>query len=168
MRTMRDLHLNSTNSPLSSLVHHLQEDKLNADPPYQRGSVWGTERCLALIKSVTIGLPIGSIFISERPFPEWPVVLDGKQRLLTVRGWMENKLLVPIEWFEDREIDIRDEFVRWDMLSDTGRRRWENSALVQVYWSSFRGSLEEIERQEKELFDLINFGGVPQGESDEV
>lgn len=165
---MRELHLHSTNSPLSSLVSWLQEGKLDADPPYQRGSVWGTERSLALIKSVTIGLPIGCMFISERPFPGWPVVIDGKQRLLTLRGWMESKLMVPRDWFAEDDLDIRGDYVSFEMLSDRGRRRWENQALVQVYWSSFRGSLEEIERQEKELFDLINFGGVPQGESDEV
>lgn len=165
---MRELHLSSTNSPLESLVRSLQREQLNIDPPYQRGSVWGSERCLALIESLTIGLPIGSIFVNERPLPEWPTVIDGKQRLLTAKGWMEDQLVVPTQWFDPVELDVLGEWVRFSELSHVGQRRWCNYAHVQVYWSRFRGSLVEIEEQEQRLFDLINFGGVPKGESDEV
>lgn len=160
--------MRTTNSPITSLVRKLQEDKLNIDPPYQRGSVWGMDRKIALIKSMTIGLPIGSIFLDNRPFPEWPAVIDGKQRILAVLDWFEDRVFVPSAWFEDREIGTYAELVSYGALSDIGRRRWENHSLVQVYWSNFRGTKSQIEVQEQALFDLINFGGVPQGESDEV
>lgn len=166
--SMRELRLSPTNSPLESLIWSLQKEELNIDPPYQRGAVWGSDRCVALIESLTIGLPIGSIFISERPYPEWPVVIDGKQRLLAVRGWIEDKLWVPRRLFEEQELALRGEIVSFSGLSDVGQRRWRNGSHVQVYWSRFQGTLEEIEAQERRLFDLINFGGVPQGESDEV
>lgn len=166
---MRELRLSATNSPMAGLVWSLQKGELNIDPPYQRGSVWGSERAVALIESLTIGLPIGSIFLNERPYPEWPTVIDGKQRLLTARGWEDGKLLVPSNWFDEVELGVKgSDFVKFDELSDVGQRRWRNGAHVQVYWSKFQGSLEEIEEQERRLFDLINFGGVPQGESDAV
>jgi hypothetical protein len=149
---------------MAGLVWSLQKGELNIDPPYQRGSVWGSERSVALIESLTIG----SIFLNERPYPEWPVVIDGKQRLLTARGWEESKLIVPSKWFEPVELGVSGDWVRFNELSEIGQRRWRNGAHVQVYWSKFPGTLEEIEAQERRLFDLINFGGVPQGESDEV
>jgi hypothetical protein len=165
---VRTVSLRTTNSPLAPFVHRLTKGELNVDPACQRGRVWGSDRKIALIRSLTMGLPIGSIFIDDRPFPEYPAVIDGKQRILAVADWMGNRLRVPRDWFDDDLVSVGDhyEYVTFDDLSEKGRRMWENQAHAQVYWSDFKGSLEEIEAQELELFMLINFGGVAQGESD--
>jgi hypothetical protein len=163
---MRDLQLSSTNSPLTGLVDRLNRDELEINPACQRGEVWGDERKKALIRSITIGLPIGSIFLDEREYPAWPTVIDGKQRILAVRDWLAGKLRVPAEWFEDDMYPNHVTEVAFTELSPRGRRFWSNQALVQVYWSRFKGTPDEVDAQELELFELINFGGVPQGESD--
>lgn len=168
MSIVRTVQLRTTNSPLVAFVDRFKKGELNLDAPYQRGEVWGEERKIALIKSLTMGLPIGSIYISDRPFPEHYTVIDGKQRILALVDWIDGALRVPREWFPDDLIGvgITYEDVSFNGLSEKGRRLWTNQAHAQVYWSDFKGTSEKIEAQESELFDLINFGGVPQGESD--
>jgi hypothetical protein len=168
MSIVRTVQLRTTNSPLIAFVDRLARGELDLDAPYQRGSVWGDERKAALVRSLTMGLPVGSIFISDRPFPEHYTVIDGKQRILAVSDWVQDRLRVPREWFPEDMVDVGPHWTNlvFSDLNDRGRRLWTNQAHAQVYWSDFKGIREEIEAQESELFDLINFGGVPQGESD--
>lgn len=166
---LRALQLRTTNTPIDSLVDRVRRGQLLLDPPYQRGAVWGKERKVNLIRSVTMGLPIGAIYINDRRYPDEPVVIDGKQRLLAILDFIEGRVLVPAEWFPrdclDPELPVRvGAEVSYLGLSAKGRRVWENTGAVATYWADFHGS--DREERERELFDLINFGGVPQGEAD--
>jgi hypothetical protein len=78
-----------------TLIRQLEEGELDLNPPYQRDHVWGEERRRNLIRSLTMGLPIGAIFINSRDIMEPEVVLDGKQRIETVApGWPGKSLLL--------------------------------------------------------------------------
>lgn len=167
MSIVRKWHFRTTASPIDNFERHLERDELVMDQGYQRGSVWGVERKQNLIKSLLMGLPIGVIFVNDRPYPDHWAIIDGKQRILAIHGFMTDEFSVPIEWFPDdmlspgpHEIDE----VYYSELNVRGQRVFANSGTINVYWSSFSGP--EMLKQEKELFDLVNFGGVPQGERD--
>jgi hypothetical protein len=147
------------------LAREITNGELDVDPPYQRGSVWGVERQRNLIRSLSMGLPIGAIFINERDLMEPDIVVDGKQRLLAVKAWIEDELAVPADWFPDEYVTEADEdgMVRYSQLTETARRAWRTSG-VHVNRTTLQGP--DAVESEAALFDLINFGGVPQGESD--
>lgn len=168
---VRSVSLRTTNSPLASFVDRMDKGEVILDPPYQRGSVWGVERQRNLIRSLTMGLPIGAIFVNDRPFPDGWAIIDGKQRLEAVASWLHGDLTVPRDWFPAEHVlqlpnPRGDDMVSFNDLTLKGQRSWDMNAAVAVYWADFKGST--MVAQEAELFDLVNFGGVPQGDSDVI
>ncbi len=160
---MKHLSLSTTNRPLDVLLHYHKEGYLDLNPPYQRGEVWGLLRKQNLIKSLVQGIPVASLIINDRTRSgKWEymdagflVMIDGKQRTIAILDFLNSVFAVPGEWFdEDRELVF---FNQLPIAKQRGFRIYPIGVA--------EGSLESLE-QEAEVFDLVNFGGVPQGESD--
>lgn len=138
---------------------------LDLNPPYQRGEVWGETRRKNLIRSILQGIPIASIIVNDRTrsqswgdMPEkFVVVIDGKQRISAVLGFLNNGFRVPAEWF-----DMEGEEVCFADLPISSQRRFRHIPMA-----FSEGSLPTIEA-EAEVFELVNYGGVPQGQSDNL
>lgn len=134
---------------------------LNFDAPYQRGSVWSMVQKQRLIESILMEVPIGAIYINTRPFNKESddnrrVVVDGKQRLLTIKAFMNNEFEVPAEWW--RRVDVKDntaKTVKWSGLTEVGQFRFMNFAIA-----TYETKLQDAEAEEL-LFDLINQTGTP-------
>lgn len=151
------LRLSSTHRPCDVILYWSEKDHLLLSPPYQRGLVWGYNRKVNLIRSLLLGVPIPSIVVNDRFAAGWGeeiAVVDGKQRMTAILEWFRGDLVVPGEWF-----DMPGE-VRYHELSLPRQRYFRLHALP--FTEAQLPSLEA----EIEVFDLINFGGVPQGESD--
>ena len=137
------------------------------DPPYQRGSVWGVVRQRSLIRSLLRGIPTGSVYLNTRPDADLTVaVVDGKQRIEAVRAFLTDELAVPASWFAPDLIEATEgtddgPYVRWSGLSVVGRRRFQRARFT-----TLRTELATVD-EEAELFEIVNYGGVPQGESDD-
>ena len=152
------LRLAQTARPLDVILHWKREGYLELSPPYQRGDVWGPIRQRNLIRSVLLGVPIPSLIINDRFAAGWGeeiAVIDGKQRMTTVLDFLEGKLEVPGGWFS-----IDPKLVTFDALPIARQRGFRNMPLQVA-----EGQLKTLEA-EIEVFELVNFGGVPQGQSD--
>ena len=81
-------------------ISSLYKDKeLDIHPEFQRIFRWSILQKTKLIESILLGIPIPSIFVSQREDGVWDVV-DGLQRLSTIFEFMgilrdENKELLP-------------------------------------------------------------------------
>lgn len=150
---LREIHFDVLNSPLVDLAHHRE---LVLDPPYQRASVWTISQRQHLIKSLLQGLPVGAVFTNERD--DHLFVVDGKQRLETIRLFLANAFQVPARWFPARSITRSplDDLVWWDGLSVVGQRVASNHWTVAQYRTSLR-----TEKGEMDLYHRINYGGTP-------
>lgn len=153
------LGLSQTARPVDVFTYWRETGGMLLDPPYQRGDVWGPVRQRNLIKSILTGVPIPSIVINDRFGAGWGgyvscCVIDGKQRITAILKFIDGKLDVPGEWFDMPGM------VFFDRIPISYQRRFRMTPL-QVC----EGQLPS-EEMEREIFDLINFGGVPQGESD--
>lgn len=73
---------------------------LDTDPPYQRGIVWKNPFKQELIRSILRGIPINTLHFVEKSnsSSHFRWVLDGKQRIETLRGFVNNKFSVKIIW----------------------------------------------------------------------
>lgn len=132
------------------------------DPPYQRGLVWGQKRKVNLIRSLLLGVPIPSIVINDRFAAQWDenlscVVIDGKQRISALLDFFNGVLRIPAEWVG---MSTETGWVAYGDLPQPLQRRLRCHPLP--FCEAQLPSLEA----EREVFDLINFGGIPQGESD--
>lgn len=140
-------------------------EQLDVNPPYQRGVVWGTKRKRNLIRSLLSGIPIPSVVINDRSvrFEDWDaevdasyVVVDGKQRITTLRDFVDGKLSVPGYWF-----DVDADEVLFTELDKSDQRHFLHRPIAVS-----EAKLSTLD-EEREMFDLINFGGLAQGEVDD-
>lgn len=161
MIPLKRLLLSATNRPIETILYWIKTESMLLDPPYQRGVVWGKKRQRNLIRSILMGIPIPAIIINDRTAARWDgniscVVIDGKQRVTAIRNFLTDELEVPGEWFE-----MDKEFVLFSELPTNKQRGLRNTPIPFC-----EGQLKSLE-DETEVFDLINFGGLLQGETDE-
>lgn len=75
---------------IETLFNRIQSDELNLQPDFQRGEVWSDTKKKKLIDSILRGWKIPPIHVIQTSdFKE--EVLDGQQRLVAIRDYMENK-----------------------------------------------------------------------------
>lgn len=146
------------------------EARFDMEQPYQRGVVWGTKRKQNLIKSLLMDVPIPSIILNDRLRGEfchpdyeesrnWLVaVVDGKQRVTAIRDFVADRLSVPASWFEGAGSG--------ELVYSQLPQRIQNH-IMNIPLAVTVGQLATLE-EERELFDLVNFGGLAQGETDDT
>jgi hypothetical protein len=154
---------------LRDLINFWRDGQINMTPPYQRGDVWTIEQRVALIKSLMLGIPVASLVLNMRDNHDWKAnegdpgaaayaVIDGKQRLTTVRMFFDGDLAVPVDWFDPRWIrrtvrGVSD--VYWGDFEKPAQRYMGQSFIVPVAEARL-GSLAE----EAEVYSLINSAGT--------
>ena len=87
-------------------------------------------------------------------------VIDGKQRCTTLLMMFDGELRIPSAWLDPKWLATPDEDVSWAELSKFGRRQFSYFTLP------FAQAQLPTVAMEQEVFELVNFGGVPQGQSD--
>jgi hypothetical protein len=174
-----EVRLNMTTRPVSWLypVTTPGQQEFDVDQPYQRGDVWGLTRRRNLIRSLIMGVPIPSLVINDRGNgyfhhvgydeirSEAYAIVDGKQRATTYGMFGADEFSIPAswlkpDWIETVEDTVDGPYVRRSGLSLGGRRRFDRCPVA-VSEARFRTMAEE-----QLVFDLVNFGGVAQGETD--
>lgn len=155
---MKRLSLALTGRPLNTLSHWEKEGYLLLSPPYQRGDVWGPVRQQNLIFSILSGVPVPSIVVNDRFAAGWGseiAVIDGKQRATAILKFLKGELKIPGEWVDMPQLEV----TYFDLPLPEQRH------IKMRPFPFAEGALETLEDEER-VFTLINFGGVPQGESD--
>lgn len=155
---LKRLSLSQSACPADTFAFWRKEGYLELSPPYQRGDVWGPIRQRNLIRSILIGAPIPALIVNDRFAANWGkeiAVIDGKQRITTILRFMDGGLEVPAEWF-----GLNPGMVAFPALEPRHQRRFRHTPVPVC-----EGRLESL-KAEQEVFELVNFGGVPQGQSD--
>lgn len=175
-------------------MHWLPRDDdeiLDLNAPYQRGSVWTLDQRRALIKSLYMGLPTGSIITSVLPYREGEAhvrIVDGKQRIETIRSFVADEFTIPFSWLraDDRDgMHFPEGFmVLYSQCSLRFQRTLDNWKMpglefqAEREWMGYKGegkdrhsvwrirSWEEILQAEAEVYLLINGGGTAQTDED--
>lgn len=88
----RRIEFYTTEYTVELLVSKLAEDEFVV-PAYQREFTWDAQRKSKFIESVVMGLPIPFLFFWEMGSGKMEIV-DGSQRLRTLREYVENKLVL--------------------------------------------------------------------------
>ena len=68
---------------IGELISLYRDNELDIHPEFQRFYRWSDEQKSRLIESILLGIPIPSIFVSQREDGVWDVI-DGLQRLSTI------------------------------------------------------------------------------------
>lgn len=166
---VRKYRVNNTARAVEFFCDSPELPRFDLDQPYQRGVVWGLRRQRNLIKSLLMGVPVPAIVLNNRfeagfSHPDYDrnrcwshAVVDGKQRVTALRGFLGNGFSVPRGWWDDDAAG--DAF--FDDLTPRQQRGFKNTPVPVA-----EGQFATLDA-ERELFDLLNFGGLSQGETDD-
>lgn len=121
--------------------------QINLSPEFQRRNVWSPNAKISFIESLFLGIPIPQILLSasggsSKSF----LVLDGKQRLLTIKEFIDGKfpsgqkfrlknlrVLSDLEGLTWQEIEQNDDW-RFELLNQTQRtaviRGWKDDRIL--------------------------------------
>jgi len=72
------------------LVRLMEEDEL-IFPDFQRSYVWSVDEASKFIESLLLGVPVPSLFFAKDKVSDKLIVIDGQQRLRTLRYFYEGK-----------------------------------------------------------------------------
>lgn len=170
------LSLATTSRTIRWLRH--DDETVDMDQPYQRGHVWGLTRRRNLIRSLIMGVPIPSVVVNLRHLANFNepgysftrntsyAIVDGKQRITTYQMFLRGEFAVPASWFPADQVETTEDtpdglYVRHSGLTVAGQRFFGHHNIG-VSEGRFATLAEE-----QLIFDLVNFGGVAQGDTDD-
>ena len=86
-----DIYVENKPFSLKQIIDLIQINDIDLNPNFQRHFIWDNTRQSRLIESIFLGLPLPSIYLSQYNDGRLTVV-DGLQRLTTIKNFMENTL----------------------------------------------------------------------------
>ena len=78
---------------IETIFNQINIGNIDLNPKFQRRNAWNDDKRSKLIESIIMGYPIPEIVLAEHPNKKRSfIVIDGKQRLLTIAGFIANDL----------------------------------------------------------------------------
>jgi Protein of unknown function DUF262 len=75
---------------IATIINQIEQKNIDLNPKFQRRNAWDDARRSKLIESLVAGLPVPEIVLAEDPKKKKAfIVIDGKQRLLTISGFVD-------------------------------------------------------------------------------
>jgi len=135
---------------VKDIVRRLKEEKWIL-PDFQRRDVWDKRKKSRLIESILLGLPIPQIFLFKRVNKPSYYIIDGYQRLKTLRDFLEGDLKLSLDespW----------NGLRYSDLSEEDRTFIEEYLIRAVIIQQIRPENEDSSMYH--IFERLNTGGV--------
>lgn len=74
---------------VETIYSQIQQGNIELNPKFQRRNAWNDNKRTRLIESLIAGIPVPEVVFAEHPKKKKSfIVIDGKQRLLTIAGFM--------------------------------------------------------------------------------
>lgn len=75
---------------VETIFNQIAQANIDLNPRFQRRNAWNDEARSRLIESLIVGIPVPEVVFAEDPQKKKSfIVIDGKQRLLTLAGFIE-------------------------------------------------------------------------------
>ena len=141
---------------VDGLVRRIQKGDVYV-PSFQRGFVWDLKLGSRFIESLLLGLPVPGIFLSKESETNKLLVVDGQQRLTTLRYFYEGTWLPTKTKFAMKSVQPQFEGKTYDSLADDDRRALDNSILHATVFKQDEPSQDESSVYQ--VFERLNSGG---------
>lgn len=112
------MHLTPSDPDIATLYRKIRQGRLDLQPNFQRGEVWGKAKKQRLIDSILRGWHIPPIHVIQVPNSEKQEVLDGQQRLAAIRDFLEGEYTINgnLDPVEKHIMEL--DGLSWDELPD--------------------------------------------------
>ena len=126
-------------------------------PDWQRNFVWTYANASRFIESLLLGLPVPGIFMGTDPETKQQYVIDGQQRLRTLRGFYEGKFPNSDRDFKLTGINSRFANLTYNDLESMDRRSLDNSIIhATIVRQDFP---DDGDTSMYQIFERLNSGG---------
>ena len=133
----KQLMLWGTDWTVETILNQLKKGNIELNPKYQRRNVWDLAKKSKLIESLIIGLPVPEVILAESKEKKGSyIVIDGKQRLLTIRQFCADETDDVFKNFKLRKLTILKDLnginfkgIRDDPLLDGYQSAFENQTI---------------------------------------
>ena len=160
-----EIRLYFANTSIESLLHKAYYFGIKMNPDYQRDFVWDDADKEYLIDSIFKGIDIGKFVLVHRTDKEWHEdgysyeILDGKQRLNTLKEFYENRFPYNGKYFT--ELSNKDRYTFQEhMISVAEVKNASKKDILTTFLNLNRGGRvmdkKQIEKVEKMLKDIKN------------
>ncbi len=163
----REIHSDGYPMSIGELINLYRDSELFIRPEFQRYYRWSQTQKSKFIESLLLGIPIPSIFVSQRTDGVWEVV-DGLQRLSTIFEFVgvlrdeDQKLYPPLTLVKTRYLPSLENKVWSSDSRDYEGVGTDNQLLIKRSKIDVKIILRESdERSKYELFERLNSGGTP-------
>ena len=148
----KDIKITNQVFALPSLVNRLEHNEIDLNPDFQRhGNLWSATNMSRLIESVLLKLPL-PIFYFDVSNPDKWIVVDGLQRLSTIKKFMVDKTLK----LKNLEFLKELEGKGYDDLDRGFKRVFEGTQIV-----TYQIEAQTPKKVRYSIFNRINTGGLP-------
>jgi hypothetical protein len=127
-------------------------------PKFQRGYVWSLKEASRFVESLLLGLPVPSIFLSKERDTQQLLVIDGQQRLLTLRYFCEGLWPLTRREFALKGVPSKFEGETYKSLSTDDRRRLNDSIIHAIIIKQEQPSDDDSSIYH--IFERLNTSGV--------
>lgn len=108
-----DAVLHATDWTVETIVSQLTRRNIEMNPRFQRRDAWNNRRKSSFIESLILGLPVPQIVLAEKKGQRGKyIVLDGKQRLLSLLQFTGNAAEGPKNGFKLSGLEARTDLAR--------------------------------------------------------
>ena len=142
-----------------------EKDELDIHPEFQRFYRWSETQKTSLIESILLGIPLPSVFVSQRRDGVWDVI-DGLQRLSTIFQFIgilkgeDGEYVAPLILQKTNYLpDLQD--IQWSNEADPAKSLSKELQLL-IKRSKINASIilkESDETAKYDLFQRLNTGG---------
>lgn len=143
--------------PVDGLVKRLNNENILV-PIFQRGYVWTHGQASRFIESLLLGLPVPGVFFSKDPESQKLIVIDGQQRLNTLRYFYEGVFADSGREFRLKNVQEQFEGATYKSLSSEDRLRLDDSIIHATIVRQEEPS--EDQSSVYYIFERLNTGGT--------
>lgn len=132
------MHLTPSDPDIATLHRKIRQGRLDLQPNFQRGEVWGKAKKQRLIDSIIRGWHIPPIHVIQVPNSDKQEVLDGQQRLAAIRDFLEGEFTINgnLDPVEQYVMDL--DGLSWDELPDTVAGKIEDFTIRLLTISDYK------------------------------
>lgn len=164
-KARKSVHTDGYSMSIGELVNLYDDKEMDIRPEFQRLFRWNTEQKSKFIESILLGIPLPSIFVSQREDGIWEVV-DGLQRLSTILQFMgklrknENELFEPLKLVATKYLPSLEGM----MWQNTQNPEKELDSLTKLTFKREKMDIKIIKKESEsdtklELFQRLNSNG---------
>jgi hypothetical protein len=122
----KHIRITTKNFTIREIFTQIEDGDLDLAPDFQRSFVWKDSQQIRLIESVLLGIPLPAFYFNQDALGAHQVI-DGVQRLTTVKLFMSDKLALDVHHLEYLTAL---QGLRYSTLDPATRRRFAGTQIV--------------------------------------